>query len=132
MIFGFSRTKVVEPQPPARDVHAEEEKRKQVLDTAINLLRLSGTRMTPEELAKKVGITLGFEVTTQSLSKGLAKRGIRTKKVKGRRVFAFAGIAHRVARRARSSSRLRRTARTRGRQKRGNGEAQLSESSYSL
>jgi hypothetical protein len=59
-----------------------------VLEAALNVMVMEHSQLTPEELAKRVANVTGAKVTSQSLSKGLARIGIRAKRQKGCRVFA--------------------------------------------
>jgi hypothetical protein len=84
-----TRTEIVQPQSPAvaRNEHVAKKDEKAIaLQTALNRMEYSGP-VTPRQLAKDVSQVSGREVTTQRLSKDLAKIGIRAKKKKGCRIF---------------------------------------------
>jgi hypothetical protein len=50
---------------------------------ALRLVEFSGP-VTPEELARRVSIVLGHEITAQKLSKALPKRGVPGQEAEGK------------------------------------------------
>jgi hypothetical protein len=89
--LALSSTK--SPEKPPVPVHLEvpssnHQDTRMIARVGLNLLEYSSP-LTPEELARRVTIAHGREVTVQKLSKSLSKIGVRATKQKGHRVFVF-------------------------------------------
>jgi hypothetical protein len=73
------------PSPAPAKVEAVNES-KPLVEVAQSVLKFSNG-LTPEELAQKVSIVYGRNVTAQKVSKALSKIGVRATKQNGRRIF---------------------------------------------